>query len=136
MSKGSSQKRARTEAVQLLAAAGITAANGREPVDALAAIGIDVDEIRRRADDSFGPGQFYFPRPAYTPDAKKAIELSVGEAQALGHGYVGTEHLLLGLLAGGEGVALRTLSAVGVDPRALRPLVLARVAQHDPSAHN
>jgi ATP-dependent Clp protease ATP-binding subunit ClpC len=124
--------RIRGEAVRLLAAAGVTGTGGQDAADALATIGIDVAEIRRRADDTFGPGRFHFPRPAYTDLAKKALELSVGEAQALGCDYIGTEHVLLGLLAGNEGLALQALSSAGVDPAVLRPAVLARLAPGAP----
>jgi ATP-dependent Clp protease ATP-binding subunit ClpA len=125
---GVTADRARTEAVGMLAAAGVTGASSRGPVEALAAIGIDVEEIRQRADETFGPGEFQFPRPAYTTEAKNAIERSVSEAQSLGHDYVGTEHLLLGLLATGEGIGVAILSAVGADLDSLRAGVLARVA--------
>ena len=125
---GVTADRTRSEAVGMLAAAGVTGASSRGPVDALAAIGIDVEEIRQRADATFGPGEFQFPRPAYTSEAKKAIEQSVSEAQSLGHDYVGTEHMLLGLLAAGEGIGVRILTAVGADLDALRAGLLARMA--------
>jgi ATP-dependent Clp protease ATP-binding subunit ClpA len=121
--------RARDETVRLLEAAGVAATGGQPAKDALSSIGIDVAEIQRRADDAFGPGAFRFPRPAYTPRAKKALELTVREAHALGHNHMDTEHMLLGLLAEGEGVAIQVLTALAVDPAALRQSVLARVAQ-------
>jgi ATP-dependent Clp protease ATP-binding subunit ClpA len=129
---GVTVERTRSEAVRLLAAAGVTGTGGRDAVEALATIGIDVAEIRRRADDTFGPGRFTFPRPAYTDLAKKALELSVGEAQMLGADYIGTEHLLLGLLAGNEGLALTALSSAGIDPAGLRQAVLNRLAPDAP----
>lgn len=110
----------------------MTGTGGRDAAEALAIIGIDVAEIRRRADDTFGPGRFTFPRPAYTDLAKKALELSVGEAQALGCDYIGTEHVLLGLLAGNEGLALQAISSAGIDPAGLRPAALARLAPGAP----
>jgi ATP-dependent Clp protease ATP-binding subunit ClpA len=129
---GVTPDRARNEAVRLLEAAGIPATGGRAAAEALATIGIDVDEIRRRADDTFGPGQFFFPRPAYTPRAKKALELTLREAQALDHDFIGTEHILLGLLAddedAGGNLAVRVLRAIDVDPSGLRAAVLAKVA--------
>jgi ATP-dependent Clp protease ATP-binding subunit ClpA len=130
--RGVTAELARREAIAMLAAAGITGSGRHEPVDALATIGIDVDEIRQRADQTFGAGKFTFPRPAYTAEAKKAIELSVSEAQALGHDYVGTEHLLLGLLAQGQGIAIRILATAGADPAELRPIVLARIGANLP----
>ncbi|WP_229852738.1 Clp protease N-terminal domain-containing protein [Streptomyces albospinus] len=96
--------------------------------DALSSIGIDVAEIQRRADQAFGPGAFQYPRPAYTPHAKKALEQTLREARALGHEKFGTEHVLLGLLAAGQGRGLEVLAALEVDPAGLREAVLARVA--------
>jgi len=128
---------AREATVRLLQAAGVPAVGGQAAKQALASIGIDVAEIQRRADAAFGPGTFQFPRPAYTPRAKKALELTVQEAAALGqqdHGQehipdIDTGHILLGLLAEGEGVALQVLAELGVDLAALRQSVLARTAR-------
>ncbi|MGW1195261.1 Clp protease N-terminal domain-containing protein [Streptomyces sp. NPDC002536] len=117
----------RQEVVRLLEESGVTATGGQAAKDALASIGIDVAEIQRRADDTFGPGAFHFPRPAYTPHAKKALELTLHEAAALGQQRIGTEHILLGLVAEGEGLALTVLTALDVDPAALRTSVLNRV---------
>jgi ATP-dependent Clp protease ATP-binding subunit ClpA len=97
--------------------------------DALFMIGIDVAEIQRRGDSAFGPGAFRFPRPAYTPRAKNALELTLRKAADLGHQRIDTEDLLLGLLAESEGAALQILSALGVDAAALRQSVLDRIAQ-------
>jgi len=120
--------RAREETVRILEAAGVAASGGQPAKDALASLGIDVEEIQRRADDTFGPGAFQYPRPAYTPDAKKALEQTLREARALGHEKFGTEHILLGLLAAGEGRGLEVLAALEVDRASLREAVLARVA--------
>ncbi|GAA1933817.1 Clp protease N-terminal domain-containing protein [Kitasatospora viridis] len=121
--------RARAETVRILDEAGVVAAGGQPAKDALAAIGIDVAEIQRKADDAFGPGAFQYPRPAYTPDAKRALEQTLREAKALGQERFGTEHILLGLLAVGEGRGLEVLTALEVDRGGLREAVLARVAQ-------
>ena len=77
---------------------------------ALAALGIDLDEVRRRAEEAFGPGALdrapgrrarrWGTHIPFTKDAKKALELALREAIALKHDYIGTEHLLLGLLHG------------------------------------
>ncbi|MGD3109945.1 Clp protease N-terminal domain-containing protein [Streptomyces sp. YGL11-2] len=120
--------RAREETVRILEAAGIVAAGGQPAKDALSSIGIDVAEIQRRADQTFGPGAFQYPRPAYTPHAKKALEQTLREARALGHEKFGTEHVLLGLLTAGQGRGLEVLAALEVDPDDLRDAVLARVA--------
>ena len=120
---------AREETVRLLEEAGVAATGGQEAKNALSSIGIDVAEIQRRANDAFGTGAFRFPRPAFTPRAKKVLELTLREAQALGHQRVDTEHLLLGLLTEGEGVAIQVLTALGAETAALREAVLSRVAQ-------
>jgi ATP-dependent Clp protease ATP-binding subunit ClpA len=117
----------RAQTLRLLEAAGVSANGGREAAEALAVIGIDVEEIRRRADDTFGPGRFKFPRPGYTRRAKQVLELTLRESTELGHDYVGTEHLLLALLTEGEGVGVQALGGIGVDPAALRTTVLDRV---------
>ena len=114
---------------------------GGEPAggdaEALASIGIDLDEIRRKVEESFGPGALERgPVPSrgtgritMTREAKQSVELAAREARALRHGYIGTEHLLLGLL----GVAERnprgdfspaTLSDLGIDPARTRQRVL------------
>ncbi len=55
--------------------------------------------------------------PPFTPRAKKVLELSLREALQLNHSYIGTEHLLLGLVREGEGVATFVLTNLGADPR-------------------
>ena len=56
----------------------------------------------------------------FTPRAKRVLELAVEEARSLGHNYVGTEHLLLGLIREGEGVAAKVLLELGVDRKRVR----------------
>lgn len=120
--------RVRQETVRVLEAAGVPASGGQPVKDALSTLGIDVEEVRRRADRNFGPGAFQYPRPAYAPDAKLALERTLGEARALGQDRFGTEHVLLGLLAAGEGHGMEVLAALGVDAGRLRQAVLERVA--------
>ena len=91
-----------------------------DPAEALASIGIDLDEIRKRAEETFGVGSFHYPKPPFTPRAKKVLELSLREALMLGHFYIGTEHLLLGVIAETEGLAGQALVAQGADLRAMR----------------
>lgn len=121
--------RVRETTSQLLEEAGMAATGGQPATDALASIGIDVAEIQRRADDTFGPGVFRFPRPPFTPGARKSLELTLREATALGHQHIDTGHLLLGLLAEGEDVAVKVLNRLDVDTESLRAAVLNRVAQ-------
>jgi ATP-dependent Clp protease ATP-binding subunit ClpA len=114
--------------------------------EALAAIGIDLDEIKRRIEDSFGPGALE--RVPLTPrgplnwtgrlplndQAKLSLALSLREARALHHNYIGTEHLLLGLLRVAEryprgDFATATLPDLGLDPAAVRTRVLDELQQ-------
>jgi ATP-dependent Clp protease ATP-binding subunit ClpC len=125
---GVTAARARDETVRLLTEAGVPATGGREATEALAGIGIDVAEIRRRVEESFGPGRFTFPRPPFTPRAKKLLEMTLRESIALGQREIDTEHLLLGLLDDADSVGVRVLTALGVDPTTVRSSVLARVA--------
>lgn len=82
------------------------------PSDAevLATIGIDLDAVRASLESTFGAG-VVDPKPFFTPRAKKLLELSLREALAARHNYIGTEHLLLGATAEGEGVASQILAA-------------------------
>jgi ATP-dependent Clp protease ATP-binding subunit ClpA len=66
--------------------------------------------------------------PPFTPRAKKVLELSLREALQLGHSYIGTEHLLLGLVRQGDGVAIRILSELGVEGSVIRAQVLESIS--------
>jgi len=127
--QGVELRQARDTTAHLLEEAGTAATGGQPAKDALASIGIDVVEIQRRADDTFGPGAFRFPRPQFTPHAKKTLEFTLREAAALGHEQIDTGHLLLGLLAEGEGVAVKVLHTLDVDPESLRQAVLDRMTR-------
>ncbi|WP_423835569.1 Clp protease N-terminal domain-containing protein [Streptomyces tubbatahanensis] len=115
--------------VRLLEAAGVAATGGQPAKDALSSLGIDVEEVKHQADNTFGAGAFQYPRPAYTEDAKKALEQTLTEARALGRERFGTEHILLGMLSSGQGRGLEVLAACEVDAGGLREAVLARVAR-------
>jgi ATP-dependent Clp protease ATP-binding subunit ClpA len=88
-----------------------------------------VAAIRQRADAAFGPGEFMYPRPAYDAPARAAIEQAVAQAEALGHDYVGTGHMLLGLLAAGDSAAARILGSAGLGAPAGQPLIVARTGE-------
>jgi ATP-dependent Clp protease ATP-binding subunit ClpA len=120
---------ARDEAVRILTESGRTGTGGASDTAALAAIGIDLDEIRRRADETFGPGRFQFPKPPFTLQAKQALKYALSEALHLGHKFIGTEHLLLGILRDSEGVAVTVLGTLGVDAAEVRKAVLARIPE-------
>ena len=78
------------------------------------------------------PGQYSRPSGhiPFTPRAKKVLELSLSEAKLLGHRYVGTEHILLGLLREGEGVAAQVLAALGADLDGVRERVIQLLAEY------
>lgn len=77
-----------------------------------------------QAKDAGGPPRGHIP---FSPRAKKVLELSLREALALKHGYIGTEHILLGLIREGQGMAARILTEEGVQLGHLRELVLAEL---------
>ncbi|TCS94235.1 ATP-dependent protease ATP-binding subunit ClpC [Hazenella coriacea] len=91
---------------------------------ALIALGLGLEKIQKEVETLIGRGQAQQANIAYTPRAKKVIELSMDEARKLGHTYVGTEHILLGLIREGEGVAARVLNNLGVSLNKARQQVL------------
>ncbi len=101
---------------------------------ALTRLGIGLDAVRQQVDSIIGTGDS---RPAahipFTPRAKKVLELSLREALQFGHNYIGTEHILLGLIREGEGVAAQALVALGADLSGVRQEVL-RVLSGRPGA--
>jgi len=79
-------------------------------------LGVDPKQIRERVERTVGRGQrAAFGKLSLTPRTKRVIELAVDEARRLGHHYIGTEHLLLGLVRAGEGVAVDVLRGLGVS---------------------
>ena len=92
---------------------------------ALEALGISLDAVREQVQDIIGQGQ---QQPTghipFTPRAKKVLELSLREALQLGHNYIGTEHILLGLIREGEGVAAQVLVKLGADLNKVRQQVI------------
>jgi ATP-dependent Clp protease ATP-binding subunit ClpC len=89
-------------------------------------VGLDLETIRIEVEKLVQPGpqtQVLGDIP-FTPRSKKALELSAEEARALGHNYIGTEHLLLGLVKEGEGMAYRVLLNLGLDLGKLRNEVM------------
>src|SRR5262247_1080969 len=92
---------------------------------ALASIGISIEGVRQQVEEIIGQGQ---QAPTgqipFTPRAKKVLELSLREALQLGHSYIGTEHILLGLIREGEGVAAQVLQKLGADLNRVRQQVI------------
>ena len=78
---------------------------------ALASLNVNLTAIRSQVVERIGRDTEDKAELNYTPRAKKALELAVDEAQRLGHNYVGTEHILLGLLREGEGIAAQVLNS-------------------------
>jgi ATP-dependent Clp protease ATP-binding subunit ClpA len=95
------------------------------PAESLAAIGIDLEQIRRSAEQNFGPGTLRFPGVPFSPAAKRLLPLAWQEALALAHFYVGTEHLLLALLALDD---TGVLAALDADASEIRSMVVRRMA--------
>src|SRR5712692_2647228 len=92
---------------------------------ALESLGISVEAVRQQVEEIIGQGQQapsgHIP---FTPRAKKVLELALREALQLGHNYIGTEHILLGLIREGEGVAAQVLVKLGVDLSKVRRQVI------------
>ena len=138
----------RAELVEIVGR-GVMAAPAEPDASALDAIGIDLDAVRRRVEESFGPGALdrsfssppcgrrgmsrrgrrggprtgSFGHIPFTPRAKKVLELSLREALQLGHRYIGTEHVLLGLLREGQGLAAQILVRRGLSIESIRAQV-------------
>src|SRR4249920_3763700 len=91
---------------------------------ALESLGIALEGVRQQVEEIIGQGQLapsgHIP---FTPRAKKVLELSLREALQLGHNYIGTEHILLGLIREGEGVAAQVLVKLGADLNRVRQQV-------------
>ena len=91
---------------------------------ALESLGISLDAVRQQVEQIIGQGQQapsgHIP---FTPRAKKVLELSLRESLQLGHGYIGTEHILLGLIREGDGVAAQVLVKLGADLNRVRQRV-------------
>ena len=92
---------------------------------ALEGLGVSLEAVRQQVEEIIGQGQQapsgHIP---FTPRAKKVLELSLREALQLGHNYIGTEHILLGLLREGEGVAAQVLGKLGADLNRVRQQVI------------
>lgn len=92
---------------------------------ALESMGINLEDVRAQVEDIIGRGETQPPgHIPFTPRAKKVLELSLREALQLGHNYIGTEHILLGLIREGEGVAARVLFNLGADLEKVRNQVI------------
>jgi ATP-dependent Clp protease ATP-binding subunit ClpC len=95
-------------------------------VNVLERMGLDLDRVRMEVERFVGshPETNMIGNIPYTPRVKKVLALAGKEAKALNHSHVGTEHILLGLLREGEGIAARVLKSLGVDPARTRNEIL------------
>jgi ATP-dependent Clp protease ATP-binding subunit ClpA len=85
-------------------------------VHALESLGIELEAVRQQVEKTIGQGlRAPSGRIPFTPRSEKVLELTVGEARQLGHDYIGTEHILLGLIGEGDGVAAQALFKFGAD---------------------
>ena len=110
--------------VETLSSLGVTLEAAREETeemlsDALASIGIHLEDVRREAGDTFDMGLPPGRKIPFSPRAKHALVAARPEMRKLGDDHLGSEHLLLGILADREGTAVRMLSRLGVHPEAL-----------------
>ena len=101
---------------------------------ALASLNVSLEAVRRRIGEIIGQGES---RPAghipFTPRSKRTLELALREARRLNHDYIGTEHLLLGLIREGEGVAAHVLREFGASDRHVRDAVMRQLAEPAPA---
>ena len=108
---------------------GLIRDDGGAAGDVLAETGVSLSVVRERVKETLaapgGPGQG---SPPFTPRAKKVLELALRDALQLGADYIGTEHLLLGLLREGEGVGAQILSSLGVTLSEVRQRVIGKLA--------
>jgi ATP-dependent Clp protease ATP-binding subunit ClpC len=92
---------------------------------ALEQLGVSLEAVREKVEETIGlSGSSPTGSPPFTPRAKKVLELSLREALQLGHNYIGTEHMLLGLVREGEGVAAQVLISLGADLAKVRQQVI------------
>ena len=101
----------------------------------LESLEISLEAVRQQTEEIIGRGQHapsgHIP---FTPRAKKVLELSLREAHQLGHNYIGTEHILLGLIREGEGIAAQVLVRLGADLNRVRQQVIRLVTGRDPES--
>ena len=102
---------------------------------ALYGLGLSSEKIQKEVEELIGRGTDANGSIHYTPRAKKVTELSMDEARKLGHSYVGTEHILLGLIREGEGVAARVLNNLGVSLNKARQQVLQLLGSNESGNH-
>jgi len=105
---------------------GLIREGGGVAVAVLESLGVDLESVRVEVENLTTPSSdtLTIGDPQFTPSAKKVLELAAEESQKLGHNYIGTEHLLLGIIQEGEGVAARALDNLGVSYEKSRDMVI------------
>jgi ATP-dependent Clp protease ATP-binding subunit ClpC len=110
---------------------GLTSDSGCVGARTLESLGISLAAVRQQVEEHIGQGlrspSGHIP---FTPRAKKVLELSLREAMQFRHGYIGTEHVLLGLIREGDGLAAQVLVSLGADLNLVRQQVL-QVLEND-----
>jgi len=97
--------------------------------------GVTEDKVLKEIEELIGHGEYTGEQPlGFTPRTKRVLELSFREARRMGHNYIGTEHLLIGILKEGESVAVRILMDLGVEPQKLYSEVLKMFTEEAPGA--
>ncbi len=92
--------------------------------------GVNLKDVRTEVEKIIGRGSGFTPvEIPFTPRVKRIFESSLNEARQLGHNYIGTEHLLLGLIQDRDGVAAKVLQNMGVDPNAMRTQVIRMLGE-------
>jgi ATP-dependent Clp protease ATP-binding subunit ClpC len=100
---------------------------------ALESLGISLNAVRQEVEQIIGRGQqAHSGHIPFTPRAKKVMELSLRESLQLGHNYIGTEHILLGLIREGDGVAAQVLVKLGADLNRVRQQVIELISGQQP----
>jgi len=103
----------------------------------LKSMGVNLKDARVEVEKIIGRGSgFVAVEIPFTPRAKRVLELSLEEARQLGHNYIGTEHLLLGLIKEGEGVAARVLENLSVDLSKVRSQIIRSLGENTEVAAN
>ncbi|MBN2015636.1 AAA family ATPase [Candidatus Dojkabacteria bacterium] len=92
---------------------------------------IDKEELIAFLDEQIPEGEYEGDKPGFTPRAKKVLEIAFQEAQELGHSYIGSEHIFLGLIREGEGLAAQTLQKYGVPHTKARQAVVKIIGEGD-----
>jgi ATP-dependent Clp protease ATP-binding subunit ClpA len=124
-----------SRAAAIQAIARFTGGTGLD-AEALGAVGIDLDAVRARVEETFGPGALDAPGRGkavsghipFTPRAKKVLELSLREAVAMKSPEIADGHILLGVLREGEGLAMKVIADRGIDTATLRDEVRTTLA--------